>query len=335
MDYVHQQYIICDPITGKTEVDLYISPDTHCVFYRKWIEGSIRRTQYKQTWAITLDKPAVEDFRVNYQYTLTEYQTDLPPAVSTLTSRKTFPSGHTQYKWDVICIDASEDYGEDAVKNHEGQWIDDYYVVELTDFLVLLQSDIPECVTQEPGCEIDIVSATSTAPSIRGEDDGTITIVVSGATGTTVNYKLDGVNYAIGSTSITGITYTGLTAGVHTTTVEQGICFANMKVTVEEGEFRTQPFLVNDPPYLTASENPIILNIQTAATKNIPATAQSKFVVIGTILNDLSITFNLTYPIVYNPVFKAKTFPDRPNYFLAKSLTDEIGTVLGLSLIHI
>lgn len=185
------------------------------------------------------------------------------------------------------------------------------------------------CTSQPSGCTVTSTGYTVTAPTLRGLADGTILFGVTGNTGTTLTWYLDGTPVYTGNTPYT---YTGLTSGFHTVRVMEGFCYAQeADVYVPDGQFFTGTMIVSEPADLTAANNPIILQIETATNSPNPMPAKGTITIVsgGTISDGDSITFSLTYPQVYEAVFTAKGYPDRTSYFLASVLKDSTGVNVG------
>ena len=197
-----------------------------------------------------------------------------------------------------------------------------------TGYTVETQAVVPTCIPDPPACTLEITGTTTTPPSQRGEDDGTITAGVSGMTGSTITWTINGDPHG-GSGAST--TFTGLEAGSYYITASEGPCNDNATQVVADGEFRTGPFTIISPAtygYPVAAENPIMVNVATAISSASPLPSINLFFVAST-MSDIVVEFNLTYPYVYSARFESKGFPDRSNYFLESVLTDEVGTPVG------
>jgi len=196
------------------------------------------------------------------------------------------------------------------------------------------QPSIPIC-DDNSSCSIDITSYVTTPPTNRGANDGIIEINVSGATNTTVTYKINGYVDSQDDTDVTYHKYTGLTgAEVYTILVEDGNCFTQKDIFLEEGDFRTGDFDVFEPSILTASENPILLTLRTAINNHSPQSALIKFTINDQINNDDTITIDLEYPTVYSVTFTAKDYPDNNTYFLTTVLRNEDGDLVGSNTVE-
>lgn len=181
---------------------------------------------------------------------------------------------------------------------------------------------VVSCAAPPPSCTLGIATTTIFPETFSGDADGSITVFVSGSTGTTT-YYLNNANPQ------TGNTFSGLTAGIYSVQVEEDLCFDEVTgLVVGAGEFRTAPFTVTEPSTFLASENPIITTLRTA-TNGAPQFAQTRFQVASNIVDGTSLTFNLTNPIAYTATFTAKDFPNRSNYFTTRVLKNRLGINIG------
>lgn len=200
------------------------------------------------------------------------------------------------------------------------------YDEQYQNYTLLAQPFIPLCYVP-PACELYITGYTTTNVTLRGGSDGEITAGVSGNTGTTIQWYVDGT-LEVGS----GVThtFTGLTAGFYEITAQEGDCLAQENdIQVLDGEFRTGTMGITSASDLTASENPIIYELRTAVTGVGQKTQLEIMVDSGTISDGDSITFSLTSPYQYTQKFYAKGFPNKSNYFLASVTTDDNGVNTG------
>lgn len=193
-----------------------------------------------------------------------------------------------------------------------------------------LQRNAPNCFTPET-CTLEITGVTSTAASVKGASDGSLEATVSGATGSTITWYLDGAE----QTSQTGLTatFTGLTAGFYNIRADEGECRDDYDdAQVLDGEFRTGDFTIvyaGDEAVVSAAENPIIYELRTAKTGvGAKATVELK-VGSGTVSDGDYFKFELTAPSVYTQYFYARGFPNKSNYFLASVTTDDDGVNTG------
>jgi hypothetical protein len=184
------------------------------------------------------------------------------------------------------------------------------------------------CAPPPPECTLEITGTTIVNATLRGSADGEITASISGNTGSTLTWYLNGAEIT-GQTGTTAV-FTGLTAGFYNISVDEGVCFAYENgLQVVDGEFRTGDFLLFSPTGLTATENPIIFNLKTALNTGTPAFGASQFEVTDTINNNDYINITLEYPQAYTARFSAKSFPSRDDYFLASTLKDGQGVTVG------
>ena len=197
---------------------------------------------------------------------------------------------------------------------------------EYQSYAINTQQTIPVCDTTTP-CSVEILTVDVTNVTTQGGSDGEIQVTISGATGN-VTYYLNGTVYSSGTTN-TSYTYTGLAAGYYQVVVEDDECLDTQdNIKVLDGEFRTGDFIVSEPSILTASENPIIYDINTQVI-GVGEQAEIEFEIMDGQINDGdSIIFNLSSPYAYQQTFMASTFPDKSNYFLASHLMDN-GEVVG------
>jgi hypothetical protein len=188
-----------------------------------------------------------------------------------------------------------------------------------------------ECTSQPLGCTVGYSGYIITAPSGRGIADGTVQFNVTGTTGTSIQFKLDGVTQHTGN--ITSYTFTGITAGLHTIIALDGYCYTQVAdVVMPDGQFSTGTMVVSSPAALTASNNPVVLQVQTAANSGLPTPSKGKITILsfaGTINNGDTITVNLSYPQQYTAVFTAADYPDSNTKFLSHLLKDYQGNTLG------
>lgn len=185
------------------------------------------------------------------------------------------------------------------------------------------------CTTQPSGCTVGTSGYTITAPSRRGLADGSILFAVTGNTGTTLIWYLDGTPVYTGNTPYT---YTGLTSGFHTIIAYENFCYAQeADLYMPDGQFFTGTFIVSEPSDLTCVNNPIVLQIETATNSPNPMPAKGTFTITsgGTVSDGDTIVFTLSYPQEYTATFTAKGYPDKTSYFLASVLQDATGINVG------
>lgn len=242
------------------------------------------------------------------------------PFISTQTV--TITAGNTIEDYQVPCR-----YTVDMELDGYGSGFIQY--AELDSVSVRAQSSVPTCGDEPEGCLLAITGYTSSAPSVRGADDGSITASVSGMTGSTITWYIDGVEYT-GSTAYQA-TFSDLEAGTYVVRAEEGPCLSQQSVVVADGDFRTGDFTVTSPSgsgNIVAVENPVIIQIATAINSISPKYSINEFDITGSI-SGVEIEFALTFPYVYSARFYSKGFPDRSNYFLESVLTNEVGTSVG------
>ena len=231
------------------------------------------------------------------------------------------PAGHISYVLNnVKCKDEERCQGADYDDSDLQTW---------SGWTVSTQQSIPNCFEN---CSIEITSYTINKPSQSGRNDGSIEIVITGNTGSTATYKINGEIDISGSTTLTGHTFTGLSGNqtYYVTAInDDNNCSDTIELYMQEGDFRSGDFIVFTPANLVASENPIILGLKTAIVSPNPVYASITFTINGTVLDDDSIKIELDYPKVFSATYYAKEFPDNDMYFLASTLTDEEGNEVG------
>ena len=199
------------------------------------------------------------------------------------------------------------------------------------DFTLISQRNIPICQPPAPECELAIVSVNTTDVTVRGDNDGEIEVTVSGLTGgETLTYYLDGEIGIAGTTNLTH-TFTGLTSGLYQVYVEDtaGCWAVQNDIVILDGEFRTGDFFKSSPAFLAAVENPVIIGVSTAVIAPQGRNSVTEITITGAINDNDSLTFNLTSPYIYSQKFFAKNFPQKTNYFLASTLSNQVGVPVG------
>jgi len=194
---------------------------------------------------------------------------------------------------------------------------------------LLDQKTYPDCGVQS----ITVTSYDITNCIVRGDSEGAIAITISGATGSTnnVTYKANGITYATNA-SLTGYTYTGLTAGVYNVLVEQqSLIGIKNDLVVLDGEFRTGPFTTTYQTELVAVESPVVVNVGTAINDPNPLNSITSFTVSDDLADGYHIEFNLTSPRIYSTTLYSKAFPNKPNYFLSSILNNALGVPSGVN----
>jgi hypothetical protein len=319
-----QTYYVCHNYALEDVVLQSLSARTTCSHYTTNTVGGVTTVIYHQTWRITLDAASSEDFTAYYTYTRAETLDDgynySYNVYTNQSSSVLIPAGVT-YK-DIV-VDC-------RTYSYAGSGRDDYWSREdeIYDLALAAQPQVPTCEPPPVECTVDIVSYSVTNPSRRGESDGSISVVASGCTGSTLTWKLNGVTDS--GTNITGHTFTGLTAGNYYVYISEGVCWSqSAAIVVQEGEFRTGDFVANDMAEMQATENPIILQLQTAVNSFTPEYSKSAILITGGTISGVTISFELVFPIVYNAEFISKGYPDRSTYFLESVLKNEIGIPAG------
>lgn len=316
---------------GETEVDHYvdiISTGT-CTFDTSyWVS-----TSFYEDYTATLDiealesTPAVNDYdvRIEIKYKIQGWYTKQDYLDGD-------PAFFTQYPGSTIYITIPQGsvYGSDSYlcKQFIENGSSTYTRQTLETITVKPQSPTVSCAPDPPGCAIEITGYTTNAPTERGEDDGSLSIGLSGMTGSTITWTIDGDPI---SDTDPHITVTGLTAGTYSMNAVEGPCSDSQSIVVSDGEFRTGDFTVISPQdqgYTVATENPVLVNIATAVNSYSPQYSISQFTCSGDISN-VYVQFDLTFPYIYSATFQSKGFPDRPSYFLESILTDDVGVPIG------
>lgn len=187
------------------------------------------------------------------------------------------------------------------------------------------QGSIPSC-NPASTCTLEITGSTTVTPTLRGGTNGSISVFVSGSTGTT-NYSINGGTPQVSNT------FTGLAAGSYSILAEEDSCYDSLVVVLNDGEFRTSDFTVTEPAEFVAVENPIITTLNTA--NNLVAQfSKTSFTFDSGLTNNYSVSFNLTSPTAYVANFTAKDFPNKDNYFVTTELKDRDGTSLGTNTVN-
>ena len=282
---------------------------------------------YLQTLRFTLDSALPAGVNLTVYFTLDYHDEYYDNWYSgsydeTQTHSVTIVGGTTTKDYEFECLGHREsDMGAGGIE---------YYTVSRTNPTLIVQPTIPVCCLAPTGvtCTIAIDQVTITDCTTRGDSTGSIEICITGGTGNTT-WKLNGVTKVSGYTQQC-FSYTGLTAGEYTVAITDSTgCTAQDTYTILDGEFRTGDFTVFAPTGLTAVENPIIIQVETAINSPSPKENITTLTVAGTIANNLSLQFNLTSPYVYSQTFYAKAYPNKPNYFLASVLNNQSGVAVG------
>ena len=195
----------------------------------------------------------------------------------------------------------------------------------LRTFQLEAQSTSVNCAAPPATCTLEITGSTTVNPTFQGGTDGSITIEVSGSTGTT-QYSLDG-----GTPQVSNI-FSGLAAGTYEVEASEELCYDVLTgITLNDGEFRTGDFIVVEPNDYVASENPIVTTLGTAVNDATPADAITTLTVDSQLLNNYSVRFNLSSPTAYDVTFTAKDFPNRDNFFTTPILKNRAGINVGVN----
>lgn len=312
--------------SGGTYADITITltPGT-CDYHNYWTDGSYTQTTYHTLLTFTSDVAPTSDVVINFQYTYDYYHTYYGGSnsfTSYINESAVLPAGNTTVAVSIMCSNV-ETYRDP----NDGRMDEDISTTQ-SDFIMLDQFELPVC-GQPTGCTLEITSYTINPPTQRGLTDGSIVVEVTGATGSTITYKLNGATYTT-TGSTTGYTYTNLAPGVYNVLASEGVCFDQiLSLEVPNGEFRTGDFTLSGGYDIMASDNPIIYNVGTAINNPYPTKGKIKFTINSTVNNNDKIVFALTSPMVYNQTFYSKGFPNKSNYFLASILTDETGANVG------
>lgn len=315
----NQTYIFCDGATPtNTVVSLSLGTCGNEINFN-WLDCDVTEKFIDLTFTLTVASPTI--LRVYYDYTYTEIWSIFEEEDNTQTFTEIgyvdIPAGVVSHEVSIICSRIEDCTTEDWEYTYE-------------DHELIPQPIIPVCGAPPEGCELEITGNTITAPSIRGDNNGTIYVAISGGTASD-SYKLNGVTKDVNGDG--NYTFTGLAADSYEVLIATGttnvVCFTQETYIVPEGEFRTGDFTVVEPIDLTASENPILITLRTAINSVTPLPSKSDFDVDAGINNGDKIIITLTYPQAYTATFYAKGYPDKDNYFLASILTDAEGNTVG------
>jgi hypothetical protein len=290
-----------------------------CQFQQRNQSGIFFDETYIEEITFTLNAVASANIVVYYRYYVVQNSDWVGNYEAWQYTTATILAGQLSVKNTLTCL--SEAY-LDMGSGGQG-----YESSEITEYELLDQPTIPAICLAVP-CDLAITSVDVTSPAIRG-GLGSIDVTVSGATGATVTYKINGITRTT-SGNPTGYTYSGLTSGDYTLLVQDGDCISQTGATVLEGDFRTGNFNISQPQQLVAVHNPIIYNVNTTQNTIISQRAQVYFTVDDVRIEDgFRIVFNLNKPNIYNQTFFARTFPNRNNFFLASDITDRNNVVQG------
>lgn len=307
-------YQYCEDCTGTTQSRTVTLQPATCVVYQNGNNGYGDYTYATRTNLVfTIPSAADCNIVVRYKYTWMWY-TDENPAG--------FGGGSTFYTTTITAGQISKTVSnQQCYTRTEWDYNPANYQILEQNYEIASQTTIPAC-SQPLGCNIEITGTTITSPSLLGASDGSITAFISGATGSSYTFRLNG---GIAQSSPT---FSSLVSGVYQLRVEEGSCFSEVEVTVPAGAYNTSPFIVREPPSIVASENPIVLELQSAYfnTSPEPIYSRSDITIASTaITNNYRMRFNLISPIAYTVDFYAKDFPNRNTYFLSGTLKDQNG----------
>jgi hypothetical protein len=194
-------------------------------------------------------------------------------------------------------------------------------VRRITTYSLAAQNQLPNC-SQNVGCNLIIASVSVVRPSTTNASNGSLTVTVAGATGGTVNYRLNN------GTPQTSNVFTGLKSGQYTVRVTQGGCYNTRVVNIPDGIFQSGTFLQEDPAKIVASENPIIFTVNTPVFDGISLPAKCSFRITALPFNNHKLVISLTSPIQYTAEFFAKDLPNKSNFFLSDTLRDTSNVVV-------
>ena len=317
-------YYYCDGgVCGSRQVNMAIQ--SSCQF--KKTSGSHEPYEdfcdfYEETIRFTLDSAAPVDIRVYYDLDYRFQGTWSSDEEFTQNNYVDIPAGQTYKDVTYYCeIYCGMDMGGGGY-GYETQWLENP--------LLKPQPSIPDCCLEPTGvtCTLAITGYTVTNCIIRGDSNGSIEVCVSGNSGNAELY-VNGELYVSGYDNACQ-TVTGLTAGVYVIAIRDStLCVTQDTYTVLDGEFRTGDFYVVYPTGVTAVENPIIIQVNTAVSNPNPLQNITTITVGGTIADGTSLQFNLTSPQAYSQTFYSKAYPNKPNYFLASVLNNQSGVAVG------
>ena len=203
-----------------------------------------------------------------------------------------------------------------------------YRTYQTASSFILNSGSQVQCGTQPPTCHLSTYPNANwhTNETVMGANDGSLFIAVVGNTGGTVNYQLTSQYGVITQTTAT---FTGLAPGVYNAYVWQGNCSTSLSYNILQGQYKSSSFITTVPSLLSASENPMLVTLNTAVNSNNPCNSKMQFNVTGSVPTNSSIQFQLQYPIIYNVTFYAKSFPNQNNYFDSTILTNNLGIQVG------
>jgi len=294
-------YIYCEGCSGAEATVEVTMTDGGCIVVQDGYNGGeyVYRTEQQIDFTI----PSAIDCDLTIRY------------LKTTSYNGTF-AGSPTYDYYTIVLPAGDT--SVTIYNQVCQWntvADNFYDEQTSIYSLESQASLPSC-SQAGGCNLEITGYTSTAPSLLGSSDGSLTVYISGATGSSFTFRLNG------GTPQSSATFTGLAAGTYQVRVDEGGCYDSVTIVVANGAFTTAAFTVVEPSTILASENPIMLSIATAIFDGNSDVSETTLTIQSGITSGYRIVFNLTSPVEYTATFYAKSFPNKINYFLSNTLTD-------------
>ena len=310
-----KQYIYCDSSNNPVVITVSLSKST-CVQTSNWQQGDEFHRVWTQEMTFSIPAAINETLRV-FWVKVEDVNDDFGDSGEfTQNGWTDIPVGQTEVTIPIVCrLEKKEDFGSGGM----GEYTMNLILFELRD-----QVNVPACAAT--GCDIAFVSHVSTPTSLRGAGDGSLEVTVSGTTGSTHVWRINGANAFTGGTTQT---FTDLSGGEYTITLIEGECAISEVFLVGEGDFRTGDMAVNKASELTAANNPIIYNISTAVNTLNPQPFIGEFEITNTLAENVELVFTLDFPNVYEAHFRSRGFPNKANYFLASQLKDNAGQVIG------
>lgn len=305
-------YQYCDDCSGVTLNKTVTLQPASCVVYR---DGNNGYGDYQYATRVnlvfTIPSAASCDLVIRYKYTWLWYTDEQPSG---------FGGGSSIYTTTIPAGQISKTItNQQCYTRTEWDYNPNNYQILEQNYQIEAQATLPSC--QQPlGCNLTITGTSITAPSLLGASDGSVTAFISGATGSSYTFRLNG---GIAQSSPT---FANIPSGTYQLLVEEGGCFSEVEVVVPAGAYDTSPFIVREPPSIVASENPIVLELQSAFfDAGEPVYSRSDITINSGITNNYRMRFNLISPIAYTVDFYAKDYPNRNTYFLSNELKDQNG----------
>lgn len=200
----------------------------------------------------------------------------------------------------------------------------DNTIVENRDYALSAQRNLPMC-GQPSGCAVRITSVAVTGCTFLGSSDGAMKINITGSSGGTITYSVNG------GTMQSSSWFTSLPAGTYSVRLKNMSCRDQVYVTIPAGQYETSPFTVIEPKGIVAAENPIAISIGTEQYQPDVTFSTTKFTFTNIPSNNFSVKFNLPD---YTQTFKARDLPVRDTYFLTGTLKNRAGTTVGTNTIN-